>query len=98
MAADLKVVSEQRVKTWCCVDQGTSTIEVTFDRNTFTPHETASAHVAVYQERCNANMSGIRLCVQQEIDIEAKGHRFRDVITLVEKHVDGVHARTADVQ
>jgi len=42
-------------------------------------------------------MQGIRLVFQQEIDIEANGHRFRDVITHLEKHVDGVHARTNDV-
>lgn len=43
-------------------------------------------------------MSGIRLAVQQEITITAHGHSFRDVITLIDKHEAGVHARTAEVQ
>jgi hypothetical protein len=43
-------------------------------------------------------MTGIRLAVQQEISIETGGHTFRDVITLIDKHETGVHARTAEVQ
>lgn len=34
---EIKQTSEHKIKTWCCVDQGTSKIDVVFERNTFTP-------------------------------------------------------------
>jgi rRNA processing protein Krr1/Pno1 len=49
---EIKQTSEHNLKTWCCVDQGTSKIEVTFDKNVFEPAEICRARVALDNTRC----------------------------------------------
>jgi len=41
-----------KVTTWCCVDQGTSGMWSSFEKNVFTPHEIARAMVNVDNSKC----------------------------------------------
>lgn len=55
-AVTFKAGEEQKetsnIKTWCCIDQGESTMWSTFNKNIFTPHETAEATVHVDNSKC----------------------------------------------
>lgn len=39
VAAEITHTSDHKIRTWCCLDQGVSTIECQFEKNTFEPHE-----------------------------------------------------------
>ena len=41
-----------KVTTWCCVDQGVSAMWSEFEKNVFTPHETARAMINVDNSKC----------------------------------------------
>ena len=45
--ANIRETSEHPVTTWCCVSQGTSKIDVIFDKNTFSPNERCHASVEI---------------------------------------------------
>jgi len=46
------------------MNQGTSKIEVTFERNTFEPHEHCKADVHLDNTRCNVALQNVRLAVE----------------------------------
>ena len=50
---NISQVSENRITTWCCVDQGTSKIEVKFDKNVLEPHVVCRAHIDLNNAACN---------------------------------------------
>ncbi len=53
---DISRVSEMKVTTWCCTDQGTSRIEVKFSKNTFEPNEKVHCDVIINNSKCNVAM------------------------------------------
>ena len=59
--AQISSKSTSRISTWCCVDQGTSEIEVLFDKNYFEPHETCTAHVNLNNKECNVALTSVSL-------------------------------------
>ena len=40
------------IKTWCCIDQGTSSMSSVFNKNVFLPNEIAAGSVKVNNEHC----------------------------------------------
>ena len=92
---DIRTVSEQIVKTWCCVNQGPSKLEVKFDKNTYEPHEICKCQSIIDNSRCEVALQDIRSAIEQEITIDCKGYKFRDVITLTDHHNHGAQAREA---
>lgn len=46
------------------MNQGTSRIDVTFERNTFEPHDHAKAEVHLDNEHCNVALNHVRLAVE----------------------------------
>ena len=71
-------VSENKITTWCCVDQGTSKIEVKFPKNSFFPNEVVDAKVLLDNTRCNVALTNVRLAVEQETSIRCHGHNWND--------------------
>lgn len=90
--ASIKQTSEHQITTWCCMDQGRSKIEVTFDRNTFLPNEVCTADIHIDNTNCNIAMNHVRLAVEQELEIETGIHRYRNTFTLTNKEEHGVGA------
>ncbi|CDW86234.1 UNKNOWN [Stylonychia lemnae] len=86
-------ISEQKVTTWCCVNQGTSKIEVQFDKNTFFPYEQVKCKVELNNGKCNIPMTAVRFSVEQELSINCHNHIFRDLIVIKEKQENGAPAR-----
>ena len=64
--------SETRLTTWCCVDQGQSKIDVTFNKNSFEAHETCQATIKVNNAQCNLNMREVRIALEQELKLDYK--------------------------
>lgn len=58
--------SENKITTWCCVDQGTSKIEVKFNKNSFYPNENVEAKVILSNQNCNVALTDVRLNIEQE--------------------------------
>jgi len=58
-----------RMKTWCCVDQGPSAVSVNFEKNIFEPHEVCKANVSVDNSQCNLNVNHVRLAIEQELTL-----------------------------
>jgi hypothetical protein len=73
------------VTTWCCVDQGPSSIDVEFDKNTFFPYEKVDCKVKLDNGKCNIPMTHVRFAIEQEITINCNNHVFRDLIVIKEK-------------
>jgi hypothetical protein len=51
--AQIDKTSENKITTWCCVDQGTSKIHVHFDKNSFFPNEVCESKVTLDNAHCN---------------------------------------------
>jgi hypothetical protein len=67
------------------MNQGSSKIEVTFDKNTFEPREHAHATVYLDNKACNVALQHITMAVEQEIEINTGPHRYHDTYTLLNK-------------
>ena len=61
---DISKVSENNITTWCCVNQGTSRIEVKFEKNTFEPTEHAKCKAILDNSACNVAMQHVRLSIE----------------------------------
>ena len=66
---------------------------MTFERNTFEPHEKCKADVHLDNTRCNVALTGVRLAVEQELDIDCGAHHYRETFVLTDDHENGVGAR-----
>lgn len=84
--SDIKQTSEHQITTWCCCDQGSCKVDVKFERNTFFPNEICRAQADVDNTQCNLGVHDVRLAVEQDLEIDAGGHRFRETYTLTEQH------------
>ncbi|CDW78366.1 UNKNOWN [Stylonychia lemnae] len=94
---DITKASENKITTWCCVDQGVSKIQVQFDKNTFMPHEKCKSEIKLDNSRCNIALNTVRFTMEQEITIKCGTHIYRSVRTIKEKHDNGVPARSTQV-
>jgi hypothetical protein len=66
-----------RITTWCCMDQGPSSVNVTFEKNVFEPSEICKAIVNIDNSQCNLNINNVRLAIEQELKLKvtpAGGH------------------------
>eukprot|EP00347_Sterkiella_histriomuscorum_P005522 403356296 len=90
---NLKSTSENQITTGCCVNQGTSRLEVEFEKNVFEPTEVCRASVNLDNSRCNVALTNVRLAVEQTVWIQAQGHTFSQTFTLSDRSESGVDAR-----
>ena len=72
------------IKTWCCIDQGASTMWSTFNKNIFTPHEVAHATVHVDNSECQLKVTEVSLFVEQKMTIHHHHHSHTVTSKLVE--------------
>ncbi len=62
-----------KIKTWCCIDQGTSSMWSTFEKNIYTPQETARAMIHVDNSRCTLAVTRCKFFVEQRLNIRGVG-------------------------
>ena len=82
---EIKKEQENRINTWCCVDQGPSKLVVSFEKNVFEPTEVCKAYVNIDNKGCNLNMQHVRLAIEQELTLQGSGHRFHNMYTLANR-------------
>lgn len=63
----LKETSE--IKTWMCCSQGNSTLEAEFNKNVFTPRETAEGDLKINNEECKTGVKEVTFAIIQETRI-----------------------------
>ena len=85
------------IKTWCCFSQGPSTIHVRFQKNSYYPNEIASAAVHIDNSKCLAGLKNVKMFVEQQINLKAKGmlfgkHEYSHTFKLVEDVSQGCPA------
>lgn len=76
------------IKTWCCIDQGTSQMWSTFEKNIFTPQETARALIHVDNSKCTLNCSQVKFFIEQRMTLRGRGwgnHTYTFTKKLVER-------------
>lgn len=56
--------SKHDVTTWCCMNQGPSSIQARFERNQYEPTEVVKADAIIQNKDCNIAMTGIRLAIE----------------------------------
>ncbi len=93
---DIEKTDHANLKTWCCVDQGHSSIKTRFEKNTFYPNEHANCLVELDNSTCDLRMTGVTIAVEQRISLKADGHSLTDTFTLNSEHADGADARQAE--
>ena len=53
-----------KIKTWCCIDQGVSSMWAAFEKNIYTPQEVAKAVIHVDNEKCRLPVKHIKFFIQ----------------------------------
>ena len=86
------------IKTWCCIDQGTSTMSSVFEKNVFLPTDVARGHIKINNEHCQLNAHRVSFYVEQVLTVRAGHHSHTHRSRLVEQRVEGPHAGAADWQ
>lgn len=72
-AANAVQSETSNVKTWCCCDQGTSSMSSVFNKNVFMPNELAEGKVVVDNSNCQLNVTRVNFFVEQVLHIHADG-------------------------
>ena len=84
------------IKTWCCIDQGTSTMSSVFEKNVFLPTEMARGAVKVNNEHCQVRATQVSFYVEQVLTVRCGHHSHTYRHRLVEQRMDGPDAGQAD--
>ena len=84
------------VTTWCCIDQGTSTMSSIFNKNVFTPQEVATGTIRIDNSQCQLNVTNVRFFVEQRLWLRADGHSTTHTRKLVELVIPSPQAGQGD--
>jgi hypothetical protein len=57
-------MEESKVTTWCCIDQGTSTMWANYEKNIYTPQEVAKAMIHVDNSKCTLAVTRVKFFVE----------------------------------
>ena len=78
------------MKTCCCCDQGHCQMKTWFEKNIYTPQETARSTFAIDNSECQLTVNNVSFSVQQRLTLKADHHHFSTTNTLVEKESGSV--------
>lgn len=73
------------IKTWCCCDQGTSTMSSVFNKNVFMPNEIAAGEIKINNEHCQLGVSRVSFYVEQVLTVRCGHHSHTYRNRLVER-------------
>ena len=71
-------------------------MDVNFEKNVFEPHELCRAMITLDNSKCNLEMTGVRLAIEQEITIRSHRETHHHRYTLAEQQETGLMARNPD--
>eukprot|EP00347_Sterkiella_histriomuscorum_P000383 403376073 len=86
-------VCERQLTTCCCINQGTSKLDVFFEKNVFYPNENCRAQVTLDNSKCTLRMNQVRFVVEQHISIHAGWDTYSTIYNLSTKNETGLEAR-----
>eukprot|EP00347_Sterkiella_histriomuscorum_P012570 403368060 len=96
--SDIHGSQEAKIVSGCCINQGISKIDVTFDKNAYYAHETAKTKITIDNSRCNLDMGVISLSIQQYISIQANGYKYSNSLSLINRTESGPKARYKKIE
>jgi len=80
------------ISTWCCIDQGTSTMWSAFEKNVFTPQDVAKAMINVDNSKCTLNVTTVKFFIEQRLTVRDTGfgaHSYTMTRKIVEREIEG---------
>lgn len=87
-----------QIKTCCCIDKGTSSMESVFEKNIFMPNEHVRGFVKVDNSNCQVDCTNVHFAVEQHFKLNAEGHSYHKKHDLEDKNAVGPHAGEGDWQ
>jgi len=61
------------LKTWCCIDQGTSHMWVNYEKNIYTPQEVCRAFINIDNSNCTLNCTQVKFWLEQRLTLHSRG-------------------------
>ena len=96
MKTDEKIAETSELKTWGCCAQGTSTLEAEFNKNVFTPQETAEGELKIDNSHCKLKVTRVRFSIEQELRQHIGHHHNAVTKTIIAKDIEGPDAEAGD--
>ena len=85
--------SAQEIKDFCCIDKGKADMKVNFEKNAYTPYETAKCFVEVNNTECKIPIENVTFKLKRAVTAIAKGHNLQlEDLTLATQTFPGVGA------
>jgi hypothetical protein len=74
-AEDVEKKDTDSIKTWCCCDQGKSSLKCSFNKTVFTSQETAEVHCKIDNEDCKVDCKTVKLEILMKAELHS-GHKM----------------------
>jgi hypothetical protein len=68
--------SAQEIKECCCIDKGKADMKVNFEKNAYTPYETAKCFVEVNNTECKIPIENVTFKLKRAVTATANGHNL----------------------
>lgn len=82
----------KNITTWCCFGKGTSTMNISYEKNYYCPEEKVNVICELDNTRCRLDASCIKLALIQTITIKDKKNRMKVLSRKVaESRYDGIY-------
>jgi hypothetical protein len=101
MLQNVTLKGDAAISTWCCVMQGTVSIDAVIEKNFASPIECYNARIRIDHSRCNIPATGISITLEQHISLVSEllfsTRQYQTTITLAENHDQGLAANDPTV-
>lgn len=84
------------LKTWGCCAKGASTLKAEFNKNVFTPADTAEGVIKIDNSACGLAVTKVSFSILQVVTQKVGGHHQTESKTIVHEEVDGPAANEGD--
>jgi hypothetical protein len=94
MATGQNMENTQKLSVCCCMDKGQSSVKVNFEKDAYTPYETAKCFVDIDNSQCELPIDSVTFKLMRDCDARAGPHHMRipDVCLTTASH-PGVEAK-----
>jgi len=72
-----KLSDTKNISTWCCFSKGSSTLNISYEKNYYCPEEKVNVICELDNTRCTLNGNAIRLALMQTITLHDKKNRTK---------------------
>ena len=89
MRTDQTLSETSEIKTWGCCAQGTSSLKAEFNKNVFTPDETAEGDLKIDNSNCKVAVKEVRFSIEQVVKQRIGHHTHTETRTIIKKDCSG---------